>query len=125
MADGYIPTLAIIFISIKQDRQTLCETLHSKGIDILGATSAGEFINGHQDMGTTVILLLDLDPSCYKILFEDANNKDLGEAATELAKNALRTFKKPGFILCSTGFSSTVELLDGRVVRALKMVILK
>jgi hypothetical protein len=124
MVDGYAPTLAIVFISIKQDRHALCETLHSKGIDILGATSSGEFINGHQDMGTTVILLLDLDPSCYTILFEDVNNRDLGEAATELAKNALRTFRKPGFILCSTGLSSKVEFLDGEVVvRSIEMVI--
>lgn len=116
MSGGYTPTLAIVFISVKQDRQWLCELLHSKGIDILGATSSGEFINGHQDMGTTVILLLDLDPSYYTILFEDANNRDLGEAATELAKNALRTFRKPGFILCTTCLSSKVEFLDGEVV---------
>jgi hypothetical protein len=124
MDDGYIPTLAIVFISIKQNRQALCEALHSKGIDIVGATSSGEFINGHQNMGTTVILLLDLDPSCYTILFEDANDRDLGDAATELAKNALRTFKRPGFILCSTGVSSTAEFLDGEVVvRSIENVI--
>ena len=39
LADGFKPTLAIMFISIKQDRKAICEILHKKGIDILGATS--------------------------------------------------------------------------------------
>ena len=28
MADGFKPTLAIVFISIKQDRKAVCEILH-------------------------------------------------------------------------------------------------
>ena len=51
MADGFRPTLAIVFISIKQDRKAVCEILHKEGIDIIGATSSGEFINGHQSEG--------------------------------------------------------------------------
>ncbi len=42
--------------------------LHNEGIDILGATSCGEFINGYQDEGSTVILLLNLHPESYTIL---------------------------------------------------------
>ena len=45
MATGYQPTVAIVFISIKQDRKAVAELLHQKGIDILGATSCGEFKN--------------------------------------------------------------------------------
>ena len=40
MADGFKPTLAIVFISIKQDRKAVCEILNTKGIDVIGATSA-------------------------------------------------------------------------------------
>ena len=40
-ADNFQPTLAIVFISIKQDRKAVCEILSKKGIDILGATSSG------------------------------------------------------------------------------------
>ena len=40
MADGFKPKLAIVFISIKQDRKTVSEILHNEGIDIMGATSA-------------------------------------------------------------------------------------
>ena len=48
MGDGYRPTLAIVFVSVKQDREAICEVLHEKGINILGATSSGEFPNHHQ-----------------------------------------------------------------------------
>ena len=54
------PTLAIIFISIKQDRKAICQLLDSKNIDVFGATSCGEFTNGHQTEGEIAMLLLDL-----------------------------------------------------------------
>ena len=39
MTDGFKPTIAIVFISIKQDRKAVCEILQKEGIDVLGATS--------------------------------------------------------------------------------------
>ena len=57
--EDFVPTLAIVFISIKQDRKAVCEILKNEGIDIFGATSCGEFIEGYQGEGSTVALLLD------------------------------------------------------------------
>ena len=84
MADDYRPTIAILFISIKQDRKAVCEILHKEGIDIIGATSSGEFINGHQSEGEIVIMLLDIHKSDYCILFEEIGNRTLEEAATAM-----------------------------------------
>ena len=69
--DGFKPTLAIVFISIKQDRKTICDILSKEGIDIIGATSSGEFINGHQSEGETVVMLFDIHKEDYCILFEE------------------------------------------------------
>ena len=113
MADGYKPTLGIIFISVKQDRKVVAEILQREGIDILGATSSGEFINGYQGEGSIVILLLDLHRDAYRILFEDAENRSSVEAARMLAEKALQAFKRPAFILCSTGVSTEAEFFDG------------
>jgi len=113
MADGFKPTLAIVFISIKQDRKAICEILHKEGIDILGATSCGEFINGYQSEGAIVILLLDLKRDSYIVLYEDFENRTVGEVATQIAKSALQKFKRPAFILCSTGLSAESGLVDG------------
>ena len=71
MIDGFAPTVAIVFISIKQDRKAVCEILNNKGIDIIGATSSGEFIDGHQSESETAIILFDIKKNGYCILFED------------------------------------------------------
>ncbi len=121
---GFKPTLAIVFISIKQDRKAICEILQREGIDILGATSCGEFINGHQDQGSTVILLLNLSRDSYTILFENIADSNLSEAATRIAEAALEKFKRPAFILCTTGISVKGEYLDGEsLVRSIENVV--
>lgn len=113
MADGYKPTLAILFISIKQDRNAVWEVLHQQGMDMMGATSSGEFIDGHQSDGEIVVMLFDIRREYYCILFEDIGNRSLDEAATNLVEAALQKFDKPAFILCSTLFSPGGKILDG------------
>ena len=114
----------LVFISIKQDRKAICEILHHEGIDILGATSCGEFIDGYQDVGSTVILLLNLDRNSYSILFEDIGGRNIKDVATQLAKSALQKFKKPAFILCSTGVSAKGEIFSGDVLlRSMEAVV--
>jgi hypothetical protein len=110
------PTIAIVFISIKQDRKAVCEILHNAGIDILGATSSGEFINGHQSVGEIVVLLLDLNKNDYCILFEDIGERTLSDAAENMAKTALQKFHKPAFILCSTLLAANGNMLDGETL---------
>lgn len=113
MADGYSPTLAIVFISIQQDRKTVTEILHQKGIDIFGATSCGEFIDGQQTEGEIAILLLDMSRESYRILFEETGERSIEEAAARLGQEALQSFKNPSLIICSTGMSMKGEFFDG------------
>src|SRR4030095_2370080 len=82
MADDFVPTVAIVFMSIKQDRNAVCELLNNKGIDIIGATSSGEFIDGHESEGEAAVMLLDINKNDYCILFEDIGARTLDDAAT-------------------------------------------
>ena len=116
MADGYKPTVAIVFISIKQDRKAVCDILNKEGIDILGATSSGEFMNGHQSMGEAVVMLLDINRSDYSILFEAVGDGAEADAATRLAEKALQKFEKPAFILCTTLASADGKMLNGEIL---------
>lgn len=113
MADGYQPTLAIVFISIKQDRKAVTELLQQNGIDIFGATSCGEFINEHQSEGETVILLLDVSPEYYSVLLEEVENDDVEKAATGLAEKTLQQFKEPTFLLTCCGACGNGRYFDG------------
>ncbi len=112
-ADGYKPSIAIIFISVKQDREAVCEIFTQEGIDIFGATSSGEFIEGHQSEGAIVVMLLNIKKSNYCILFEEIGERTLKDASMNLAKEALQKFNKPALILCSTFFTVDGKMLDG------------
>jgi hypothetical protein len=124
MADGYKPTIAIVFISIKQDRKAVCEILKNEGIDILGATSCGEFIDGHQSEGEIVIMLFNISKDDYCILFEDIGERSIEETAAQMGKKALQKFNNPAFILCSTMLSADGKMLEGEtLVRSIEKVV--
>ncbi len=113
LAAGMKPTLAIVFASIKTDWRSIRDVLQDAGIDVLGATSCGEFTNGQQTEGAAAILLLDLSRDAYTILFEDLHDRDLADATGQLAASALQAFERPAFILCSTGISVEGEMFAG------------
>jgi len=124
ISDGFKPTLAIAFISIKQNRKSIWEILENEGIKIFGATSCGEFTDGNQSKGESAILLLDIDPNYFTILFEDLKNRNLAETSKDLARKALKKFINPGFVLCTTGLSEDGELLDGEmIIRSIEGII--
>lgn len=111
--NNFNPTLAIVFISIKQDRETVVELLSGSGMDVIGATSSGEFINGHQSEGEIAMILLDINRDYYKILMEDIGGRSLEKATANMVHDAFRTFEKPAFILLTTLLRSDGSLLDG------------
>jgi hypothetical protein len=113
MADGFKPTLAVVFISVNQNRKTVSEILLKENIDLFGATSCGEFVDGHQSKGEIAILLMDLSRDSYAIVFEDMGARSIQAAAKQVASSALSKFAKPALIVCSTGVTPAVELFDG------------
>lgn len=108
MADGFTPTLAIVFISVKQDRDAICELLQKEGIQIFGATTAGEFIDGNIEEGSIVMLLLDMNPAYFKLEFLETSQETAVEDATKLGITGKESFIKPAFIIANSGVT-----LDG------------
>jgi hypothetical protein len=113
LANGFQPTLAVVFISVKQDRKAIAELLNHYHIDVIGATSSGEFINGHQSEGEIAIMLLEINRNNYCILFGDIGERSLKEATGNLVQDAFQRFEKPAFILLTTLIRSDGKLLDG------------
>ena len=95
MADGFNPTLAIVFLSVTQDRRRIIEILNENEIEIFGATSAGEFIDGDYNSGTIAILLLEIDHNYFKIFFEDYRGKEPRNVAKRLGQKSLQDFNNP------------------------------
>lgn len=121
LADGFAPTIAIVFISVKQNRKAICELMDSKNIEVFGATSCGEFINGHQTEGEIAILLLELAKEHYTILFETMEDGNMDNAISKLANNALEQFTNPSLIVCGPGINQNGEHFEGeKLVKSLE-----
>jgi len=109
MVDGFKPTLAIVFLSISQDREGICKLLDSRGLAIFGATSNGEFINDEIEKNSTAIILLEIKPEYFTILFEEFQDRNFDEAAESIVKKSLEKFAKPAFLIAGSDFKTDVE----------------
>jgi len=109
MADGYAPTLAIVFTSISQNRKELCQVLDDAGLNIYGATSNGEFIDENYEQGTISVLLLDIDRRYFFLQFAELNGENDRQITAELAKKALKKYSDPAFLITGSGLQTDIE----------------
>ena len=111
MADGFKPTLAIVFLSIKQDRKAISTILDKEQIAIFGVTTAGEFIDGNIGEESTAIMLMEIDRASFKILFEDVGTRSTRNVANFIGQTGLNIFSNPAFIVCGSGVNADGEMI--------------
>ncbi len=114
MTDGFTPTLGIVFLSVKQDREAVCKILDDGGIAIYGATTNGEFTGEGITTGEIAIMLLDVNPAYFAIFFEEFSEKNFRETTQGIAKKALGKFTNPSFLIAGSNLNTDAEeLLHG------------
>lgn len=101
IAADFKPTLAIVFLSIKQDREAICEIFDKEGIAIFGATTAGEFIDGDIEEGSVTAMLLDINQAHFRIHFLETGVHTTHENAMQIGVVGKETFVNPAFIIAS------------------------
>jgi len=111
MADGFAPTLAIVFLSVSQDRKAISSVLHGEGIQIFGVTTNGEFTDEESQKLSTAILLLDMKQAYFSIQYKEYRADDFRDVAFSLAKETLHTFERPAFLLAGSHLSTDAEAL--------------
>ena len=111
MADGYQPTIAIVFLSVKQDHKEICKLMDDAGVAVFGCTTNGEFIDEDTQNGSIAILLMDMKPENFMILTSEYPDKNYRETAHEAAKKALVHFKKPAIMLSYSHIETDAEAL--------------
>lgn len=109
--DGFSPTLAIIFLSITQDRTAIAELLQQRDIAVFGVTSNGEFSDETPLSQSTVILLLDIKRDSFAILHAGYAENNFKEAAYTIAKEATSIFKNPAFLIAGSHSHTDAEAL--------------
>lgn len=102
MADGFKPTLALVFISVKQDIKSIISILDRENIQIFGATSSGEISDSDISHEAISILLMDMDPANFRILHEEYTGSDVVEVANAMTAQALTIFEKPAILLSNS-----------------------
>jgi hypothetical protein len=111
MADGFKPSLAIVFISVSRDRKAICKILDDAGIIVYGSTTHGEFIDEETEKESIAILLLDMNRNHFSILFAEYPLKNYREIASQLAKKALEKFAHPAFLISASQMDMDAEQL--------------
>jgi hypothetical protein len=111
MLDDYQPTLAIVFISVKQDRDAVCELLNNEGIQIFGASTSGEFISSEISEGGMAIMLLDIHPEHFRLLFMETTENSSYETAKQLGAKGKLVYAQPAFIIVSGWLHYDGELI--------------
>lgn len=111
MTDGYKPTLAIVFLSVKQDRAAICQLLDDAGIAIYGITTNGEFTGDGISSGESAILLMDVNPSYFHIICTEYAGTNYRLTTQEIAKKAKEKFKNPSFLIGVSNLNADAEAL--------------
>ena len=111
ISDGFKPTLAVVFLSISQNRNAIAEILTNAGIKIFGATTNGEFIDEKPEKHSVAILLMDMDPDHFSILTAEYPEKNYRNVARALAVKAKQRFQHPAFLISATHLETDAEQL--------------
>lgn len=111
LTDGFKPTLALVFLSVSQDRKAICKILDDHGIAIFGATTSGEFIDEVTEKGTVVMLLLDINKDHFQIYLDEFPEKNYRETTRVIAHKASQKFARPAFLISGSNLETDAEQL--------------
>jgi hypothetical protein len=125
LADGYKPTLALVFMCINHDINPLINLLNETGIAVFGATTSAEFTDEGVETEGIAILLLDINPAYFKIVLKDFSTGSVYESASETGEFGKNTYANPAFIISSANYLIPADdIISGLVDKAGEDVII-
>jgi len=101
ISNGFQPTLAIVFLSIEQDFKTITKLFSDRKIQVFGSTTSGEFIDGTIEKGSISIMLMDLNPTYFKLEFLETGKQTTLENAKELGQKGKKFFRNAAYLIVS------------------------
>lgn len=108
-ADGFKPTLAVVFASVSQDLPAIGRIMDEAGLQVFGSTTNGEFIDENPEKLSIAVLLLEISPEYFFITFTEFAGNNYREAARAIAEKARQQFGRPAFLLAFSHFQTDAE----------------
>ena len=119
MADGFKPTLALVFLSAMNEIEAVCSVLDKEGIAIFGATTFAEFTEQDAENTGVAVLLLDINPAHFKIVLKDNAEGSGYEIGCRIGETGAKIFANPAFIISSANYKiHGASIIKGMVEKA-------
>lgn len=109
MADGFHPTLAIVFLSVSQDRKGISQLLDEAGIAVFGSSTNGEFIDEDIETKSVAILLLDMKKEHFRIYADEFKSNNYQETAKRITQEAKKEFEQLAFLIATSNAATDGE----------------
>jgi len=110
---GFRPDFALVFCSVSQNLNQIRKLFHNNGIDVIGATTAGEISDTTVDEKSIVAMLMKFKDPAYRVIYRDRSDKkaSLKEVGTDITKEALDFTSNPSVVVLSGGLRANGEEL--------------
>ena len=119
MSDGFCPTLAIVIVPVNQDWKIVRKLLDDQKISVFGVMNDTQFTDEGIQKNAIVMLLLDLNPTFFKVIVLDVEPENAHSSGSQIAKVGLESFDNPAFILSAAHVENPFEIfIDGIVSTA-------
>jgi hypothetical protein len=109
IADGFHPTLAIVFLSVSQDRKGISQLLDEAGIAVFGSSTNGEFIDEDIETKSVAILLLDMKKEHFRIYADEFKSNNYQETAKRITQEAKKEFEQLAFLIATSNAATDGE----------------
>ncbi|MBR9998117.1 MAG: FIST C-terminal domain-containing protein [Cyclobacteriaceae bacterium] len=111
---GFNPRIAFVFCAEAFDADEILEVFRKYGIEVFGASTAGEISNGKSFHGTISVQLMDISPETFSINIFDRNTSSSFQAGKEAGTWACTIFDNPTLLVSSSGWDADGDqLIEG------------
>lgn len=119
IADGFKPTLSFVFLTQIEDIDDVSTMLDAEGIAVFGASTSEKFTEEGIEPDGIVVLLLDMNPDHFRLVFKDYNSASVYETASEVGAEGKNTFDHPAFIISTADIKTPgEEVIKGLLSKA-------
>ena len=105
----FTPTLAIVFMAEKDQIEIICNLMDEWDLKVYGVSANREFTEENVEYGSIAILLLEINPSYFTLLYEEFEEGLVESAASEIGKKGLSSFDEPAYIVAASHFKSPAD----------------